>query len=361
MIAAPILYLEIITDDPTLLLRGALKGPSGFPATAMSKHRLLRHCRHLHLEPHRLIMHDDPPSEHVRRLTRSHRRVMTQLTETFTAITTSHGFPVLFPNIETMTISAYTGARSSSFTTTWLEKPIPTSLRAAWEGLLYVNNARVRCNTASRQYPLHGHQLPRLMINHVAAERSVWTLDKDGRDDTSVIEPPIQYFHANSIGQTWLMWYNQPVVYLFTLRYDEKALSPAEMMLRLGKKGVELLLHARPHGRQAPNMQRRLDVEIQVSWDDIDLTGLGADVQENMVRCEMNKAMDLVDRWYDGTEYLRGGKTWRLQQPHDRWTMRVVPGSLHCPACQAPDESVRGYGEGHKQELTLSFVSGEGR
>lgn len=361
MIATPILYTEIITDDPILLLRGALKGPLGFSPSAMSKHRLLRHCRHLHLETHRKIMHDDPPSEHIRDLTRSHKRIMARLADTFRSATESGGFPLLFPNLETLTISAYTGARRSGYTTTWRETTSPLALREAWMGLLDTANAAVRCNTASRQYPLHGHQLPRLMINHLISEPDVLMVDGSGSKQISTATRPVQYFHADSIGQTWLIWYNIPVVYLYTLRHDETPLKPAEMMLRLGKRAHELLIHARPHGRMDPTFERQLDIDIRISLDDLDLTGVAMEMQEAMVRCEMGRAMDAVSEWYNGTGYLMDGMTWRLWQPCDRWTARVVPGPLHCPACQAPDVGGPGSVERCEKELVISFISGEGR
>jgi hypothetical protein len=334
-IATPILYMEIITDNLPLLMRGMLQNKGVFPPSAARKLRLLALCRHLHLEPQRtLIRGSKGPDTFEPENSRSVRRTFAQYTELYEALKDLGGFVVLFPHLETFTISAYTGDVPRGNPTCWTRRNEALfAMRDAWLDMLDTIGAPVRCNSTSRQYPLHSYQLDRLVINHVYED----PLQAAGR---------VQYYHAADLDYSnWLFWYNTRVVYLYTPNPDVKAEEPYTMSQMLGKKVLELLHHMLVHKNgYMDSRYRGIDMEVRVNASCFDMRGLEPQEQEWVVERALSRINKLVVDWYCRHR-------WESRLAKDRFVLRVMSERLVCPACEPPAIDAQEHGLNVKVDL----------
>jgi hypothetical protein len=338
-IVSPILYADIISDDFSALLYGLAIWEDG-DRLSPRKQALMRHCRSLTLEPCRFHLdawEDDPtPVEAILLVT-------TVVTNAFRAALGAGGLDVLFPKLERLSTSAYSGKRQTDrvYGPLWLEM-LADDLYAAWWELLDTCSAPARCCNVARLYPLHGYAPEPLAVKRKLIEPS--KVAEAGQ----VRGRPTNYVHM-AYGTRFLdIRYNVRTVYLIGVSCYLGLDPRRELLTWVGNQAINILRRAQDpptaDGRTPRERDLYLDIEFRIPIVYIrEMENLGVD----MATC-VDANLERIMSWYT----KEGGKTNRRIK--DSWTIRVTD-FVHCPACKVYTSLLESFRDSEHYVKTMTW------
>ena len=246
------------------------------------------------------------------------KRVMNRLEEAFQALHALGGFAVIFPNLETFTVSAYTGPLLHAEAVIWSPNHASMGVEKAWRELLSTVGAPIRCHSTARSYPFHGAQVDRLNGNFI----------REPRRAIGALPQHVQYFHARDLDySTWTTFNNIKVVYLYN---PDPSIRP---QLKIAKRVIHVLSCARSYvRRENDGLYRGLDIEFRIPRSCFDLSQIDDGFKQQMLEEDLVKVNRLVLRWY------RDERWDRLNG--DKLVLSVLEYPIVCPACQPPAEGL---------------------
>jgi hypothetical protein len=329
MIAGPLLYSEIITDNLSTLL-SHIKSRDPPASGLLSKVALLRRTRHLHIEaPNELLPHQyrqypsllmAVPKEEMQYSTTAWIR-LTRAVMLMERMVLRGGLAKFFPALETFSTSAYMMPKGveafDGQRRTGLANASPERWQSAWTALFSTCPAPFMCEQQYYLAPFQQNGDGAMLYRNV--DRSI------GRRGIKLSVDVTTFIHIHVLpdfGQSWRVGLQHKMVYLYTHDSNQPPLQPEHLLGAFHRLATHMISLVNARRFTQPSMY--MDIELRIPTAALPI----------FYGFTCPSAMDaMIHKLLEDVHNLYASLLDKSGRNLDKWKVVVVGGRAECPAC----------------------------